>query len=148
MRRPHKNNTMKTWLKCIGSAKKPITRECSVEQVGFRKLKRPSIRAGDILFFYAPGHRRIFALAEAVGDPEHDADYNGKEGSCFWKLPVSCSINMPVDAGIQLGDIKCSRDLRLSVRQASHLELRADESQEADRMLQQAYKKFQERQSA
>jgi len=139
---------MKTWLKCIGSTKKPITGECSVEQVGFRKLKRPSIRAGDILFLYAPGHRRIFALAEAVSDPEHDADYNAnKDGSCFWKLLVSCSINMPVDAGIQLGDIRCSRDLRLSVRQASHVELRADESQLADRELRQAYKKFQEKQS-
>ena len=120
-----------------------------MEQVGFRKLKRPSIRAGDILFLYAPGHRRIFALAKVVGDPESDADYNAnQEGSCFWKLPVSCSIMMPVDVGIQLRDINCSRDLRLSVRQASHLELRADESQVADRMLQQAYKTFQEQQSS
>ena len=140
---------MKTWLKCIGSAKKPITGECSVEQVGFRRKGKPSIQKEHILFLYAPGVRRIFALAEVVGEPQEDPDYNQKiDGSCRWKLPVRYLINLPVAAGILLEDIRCSRDLRLSVRQASHLELRADESQLADRKLQEANKKFQEKQSA
>jgi hypothetical protein len=147
---------MKTWLKLIGSQEKPITGapwhgSYTDELIGFRKANKPSIQAGDHLFLYAPGgSRRIFALAEAVGDPESDPNHKPNEhGSCQWRLSVRYLTNLPVASGILLDDIVCGeRDLRLSVRQASHVELRADESQLADRKLQEADRKFQEKQSA
>jgi|GEM_PF-5683165 len=39
---------------------------------------------GDHLFLYAPGgSRRIFAMVEAISDPEHNDSYNPQEeGSC------------------------------------------------------------------
>ena len=73
--------TMKTWLKLIGSQEHPITEapwhgSYTDEHIGFRKIARPSIRAGDHMFLYAPGgSRRIFALAEVVSDPERDPKY-------------------------------------------------------------------------
>lgn len=86
---------MRTWLKLIGSGQKPITEHpfCGIykeEYVGFRKAKKPGIRTGDHLFLYAPGgSKRIFALAEATGDPECDINYDPQvQGSCRWKLRV------------------------------------------------------------
>ena len=145
---PNKNNTMKTWLKLIGSASNPIT-EWKEKYVGFRRKGMPSILTGDLLFLYAPGGGRIFALAEAVDVPKDDPDYNQDiDGSCRWKLPVRYFINLPVAAGILLDDVRCNRDLRLSVRQAGHLGLLEDEGQLADRKLHEADRKFQEKQSA
>ena len=102
---------MKTWLKLIGSQEHPITEapwhgSYTDEHIGFRKIARPSIRAGDHMFLYAPGgSRRIFALAEVVSDPERDPKYDGKHCSCYWQLSVSYIINLPVTSGILLDDI-------------------------------------------
>ena len=142
-------HAMKTWLKLVGSQEHPITEApwhgiCTSEHIGFRKANKPSIRAGDHLFLYAPGgSRRIFALTEAVSDPERDPNYKPNEhGSCQWQLSVRYLTNLPVAAGILLDDIMCGeRDLRLSVRQASHVRLLAGESE-------LAYRKLQEKQNA
>ena len=135
---------MTAWLKLIGSAKRPITEQpfygqYTEEYVGFRKSNKPTIRAGDNLFLYAPGgSRRIFALAEAVGDPERDSNYNPQEeGSCQWKLRIRYLINLPVTSGILVDEVISSqRDLRTSLRQASHIRLLPEESEAAYRKLQ------------
>ena len=92
---------MHSWLKLVGSADKPITdspfygnyRE---EYIGFRKNNVPGIRSGDHLFLYAPGgSRRIFALVEAITDPERDSKYNPNEqGSCRWLIYVRYLMNL------------------------------------------------------
>jgi len=123
---------MATWLKLIGSARSPITKwKC--DYVGFRKATRPSIRTGDHLLLYAPGVvRRIFALAQAVTDPEHDPDYDpSKEGSCRWRLSVRYEINLPVASGIPVGAVSSRRDLTKSLRQQSHIRLLPEESESA-----------------
>ncbi len=140
---------MKTWLKLVGSQERPITEapwhgSLTDKHIGFRRAGRPSIRTGDHLFLYAPGgSRRIFALAEVVSDPELDPNYKPNEhGSCQWRLSVRYLTNLPVASGILLDDIVCGeRDLRLSVRQASHVRLLAGESE-------LAYRKFKEEQKA
>ena len=142
---PHaQNNIMKTWLKSIGSAQKPITEapfhgEYSAEHIGFRKAGKPSIRTGDHLFLYAPGgSSRIFALAEVTGDPESDPNYNSNEkGSCRWRLCVRYLINLPVASGIQVGDVISQRDLTKSLRQKSHVRQPPKESQSAGKKLQE-----------
>ena len=134
---------MKTWLKLIGSQEHPITDapwhgSYTDEHIGFRKANKPSIQTGDHMFLYAPGgSSRIFALAEAVGDPERDPNFKpNKHGSCQWRLSVSYLRNMPVASGILLDDIMSGeRDLRLSLRQASHVRLLASESELAYRKL-------------
>jgi hypothetical protein len=130
---------MATWLKLIGSARSPVT-EWEQEYVGFRKANKPSIRTGDHLVFYAPGgSRRVFALAEAVSDPEHDLDYNpSKEGSCRWKLRVRYEINLPVTSGVLIDEVSSHRDLAKSLRQASHIRLLPEESESATSKLRDA----------
>ena len=138
------NNTMKTWLKLIGSAKSPIT-EWKEEYVGFRKKNKPSIEVGDRLFLYAPGgSRRIFALAEAAGNPEQDPKWNPKEeGSCYWRLAVRYidDLNLPVASGILIDEVTSHhRKLAKSIGQASHIELYPEESESAYRALHEKAK--------
>lgn len=137
-----KNNVMKVWVKSVGSAKTPIVGTYDKDHVGFRKRGKPRIRLGDHLFLYAPGgSKRIFALAEALDDPEHDPQYNpNQEGSCPWKLRIRYLRGpLPVSSGVFIGEV-LSRypDATMSLRQASHIELRDEE----ERRL--AYKKLEE----
>src|SRR5687767_9052165 len=132
---------MASWLKLIGSAKAPLTEApfhgvFKDKDVGFRKAQKPGIRAGDRLFLYAPGgSRRIFALAEAIRDPERDPNYDpDQEGSCQWKIPVHFLINLPVASGIVIDDIiSGQRDLTQSIQRASHIKLLPEESDTAQR---------------
>ena len=139
------NDIMATWLKLIGSAQKPISDPpfhgtYTDENVGFRRPGKPKIRTGDHLFLYAPGgSRRIFALAEALGDPEPDRKYNPREeGSCRWKLRVHYIRNVPVASGILIDEIiSARRDLTRSIRQAGHIKLRPEETELAYRKLEE-----------
>lgn len=138
---------MATWLKLVGSAKAPLVDApfhgvYTAEQVGFRKPGRPRIRAGDYLFLYAAGgSRRLFALAEATRDPAPDPNYDpSQEGSCRWMVPLHYLINLPVSSGILIDEISSSqRDLAQSLRQASHIALRPEESATAQGKLEAAH---------
>src|ERR1035441_5325125 len=131
-------SAMKSWLKCIGSAKNPITArpfngDYTEKYVGFRKANKPSIEAGDHLLLYAPGgSRSIFALVEAVGNPEPDPNYNpNEEGSCHWRLAVSYLERRLVASGISIGEVASHRNLTRSIGQKSHIELYLEESESA-----------------
>jgi hypothetical protein len=139
---------MRTWLKLIGSSIEPITDapyygNFNTEYVGFRKTRKPSIRLGDNLFLYAPGgSKRIFALVEATSDPEHDSTYDPQnEASCFWKVNVRYSINLPVNSGIHIDEI-CTkqRNLSKSILRQSHIQLSVEESELALNKLQKIVK--------
>jgi hypothetical protein len=135
---------MAIWLKLVGSGKVPITEHpfygiYSGEEVGFRKTRTPSIRAGDQLFLYAPGgSKRIFALAEATTDPQYDNSYDPqREGSCFWVVKLRFLINLPVNSGIHIDEITTSqRNLSKSIQRQSHIRLLPEEGELAFSKLQ------------
>ena len=136
---------MTTWLKLIGCSKRPITEHpfygCYEENyIGFRKDRKPGIRMGDHLVLYAPGgSNRVFAIAEAISDPEHDSTYDPqKEGSCRWRIYVRYLINFRVDKGVDIDVINSSqRDLKASIKRQSHIRLFPEEYQLAfSRLLQ------------
>ena len=141
---------MNNWLKLIGSFDKPITEpplngRWDKDYVGFRKTRKPGIRKGDHLFLYAPGgSRSIFALAEAITDPEHDTNYNPSEhGSCRWNVRVKYLINVSVACGVSIQEISLpSRNLTHSVRQQSHIKLSLDEYRNARNKLQMKVEKL------
>ena len=136
---------MTTWLKLIGCSKRPITGHpfygrYEEDHVGFRKDRKPGIRMDDHLFLYAPGgSRRIFALAKAISDPEHNDKYNPQEeGSCRWKINIRYLINLHVSDGIDIDEINTGqRDLMVSIQRQSHIRLFPDEYQVALSRLQQ-----------
>ncbi len=127
---------MSNYLKLIGSSSKPITDPpfnglYDEKYIGFRKARKPGIRCGDTLFLYAPGgSKRIFAFAEATGEPEPNADYNSmEEGSCRWEIPVKYKVNLPVALGILIDEIgPGQRNLIISLRRQSHIKLTDEES--------------------
>ena len=139
---------MQTWLKLIGSAKKPLTHpeykgRWDKKYIGFRKTRRPSIRSGDYLFLYAPGGTKsIFALAEATSDPEINTQYNREEeGSCYWNVNVQYLINLPVNSGIHIEEITTKqRNLLKSIQRQSHIQLSVEESRLAYDKLQRKLK--------
>lgn len=130
---------MNNWLKLIGSSDKPITDHpfygvYNERYIGFRKRNKPGIRKGDRLFLYAPGgSRSIFALAEAMDDPEADINFDpNEEGSCRWKLRIQYLTNLPVDSGVLIDDINTGkRDLARSIQQQSHIKLSSEEYNKA-----------------
>jgi hypothetical protein len=62
------------WLKAIGHARGPLAetwfeeRPELLRRTGFPR--RPRIEPGDRLVYYASVWRRVFAIVEAVGEPE------------------------------------------------------------------------------
>ena len=139
------NSVMTDWLKLIGSYKEPITAppfngRYTQDYVEFRKKSKPRIEVGDRLFLYAPGgSRRIFALAEAVGNPEPIPEPSSKPGSCHWKIPVRYveNLNLPVASGILIDDVISHRKVKLTKAfgQKSHIELRLEEIESAYHLL-------------
>jgi hypothetical protein len=88
----------------------------------------------------------VFALAEAVGEPEHDPNYNpNEEGSCRWKLAVRylLDLNLPVASGILIDDVISHRKVKLakSIGQKSYIELHLEESESAYHLLHEKAKK-------
>ena len=126
---------MHYWLKLIGSSNKPITDHpfygnYDEEYIGFRRAGKPGIQRGDHIFLYAPGgSKSIFAMVEAINDPEYDNSYNEEEeGSCRWKLHVRYLVNLPVAKGIIIDEINTGdRDITRSICQQSHIKLSPEE---------------------
>jgi hypothetical protein len=62
------------WLKAVGHARGPLpedwidSRAALLRSTGFPR--RPRMRPGDRLVLYASVWRRVFALAEVLGEPE------------------------------------------------------------------------------
>jgi hypothetical protein len=148
--RPTKRNFMKTWLKCIGSAQKPISGEYNAEKEGvgfrFRKGGKPTVHSGDRLFLYAPGgSKRIFALVEAIGEPYLNPKFNDEEGSCRWMLAVRYidDLNLAVVSGIHIDEVTRHRRVKLtrSIGRKSHIELHLEESESAYNLMHEKAQK-------
>lgn len=124
---------MRTFLKAIGSYKKPITKApfngvYDDVYIGF-PTRRPDIRKGEHLFLYASGGRlRIFALARAVGNPMKNPNKKGDR----WKLQVKYINWVPVDFGIHMrDDVTGGQDLINAKKRVSYIELK-QENQSAE----------------
>jgi len=62
------------WLKAVGHAGGPLAEDWLQERAGLLRRtgfpRRPRIVPGDRLVLYASVWRRVFAIAEATGEPE------------------------------------------------------------------------------
>jgi len=67
--------TLSYWLLIRGRGEKPLPADVRVDEIrAHSSSKRPSVQAGDLAVLYAAVWQAVFALAEVVGDPEHDAE--------------------------------------------------------------------------
>jgi hypothetical protein len=113
----------------------------SMKRTMLDSVKKESLEFGwRPYFLYSPGgSRRIFALAEAISDPEHNDKYNPQEeGSCRGKINIRYLINLHLSDGIDLDEINTGqRDLMASIQRQSHIRLFPDEYQIAFNRMQQ-----------
>jgi hypothetical protein len=125
---------MRTWLKLLGSPEHGMA-ETIVPQVLrlLRFPRRPSIRVGDKIALYVLNQDRVFGIVEAfspVREGEGDNPWDK------WFLDVREVMSLPYAdspslAGISVG----GRQLRESIRQQSHIQLRDLEYRRAVELL-------------
>jgi hypothetical protein len=122
------------WLKVLGSDEIPCPESYTLDYVDFARRPR-RMRIGDRLVLYAAGgSKRIFGLAEVTSGIRE----SGRERWPY-RMGISYSVKLPVSSGVQLAEVNTGhRDLLLSVRQASYIELSSEEYEKAASKLQAA----------
>jgi hypothetical protein len=83
------------WLKAIGHARGPLAEHWIEERAELLRRtgfpRRPRIAPGDRLVLYASVWRRVFALAEVLGEPERR-----EHPRWPWTLPIETLLVIPV----------------------------------------------------
>src|SRR5215218_7376494 len=106
------------WLKAIGHARGPLAetwfeeRPELLRRTGFPR--RPRIEPGDRLVYYASVWRRVFAIVEAVGEPE-----TREHPRWPWTIAVEPLLVVPV------------LDAAPSMSQHSHIRIRPEHYERA-----------------
>jgi hypothetical protein len=107
------------WLKMIGTRERPCPEPYARPQVDF--VRRPRrIRPGDRMVLYAVGRgMRVFALARVTTGVHPSGDDRWPH-----QVDIEYEVNLLAADGVHIDEVSTpERDLRLSVRQASYVEL-------------------------
>jgi hypothetical protein len=89
------------WLKALGTAAQPLPDRWLVERPDFLSavhfIRQPSsIRGGDILVYYAPGHKKLFAVATASEDGKQTTMHGPREEKSWpYVLHVQVKLAIP-----------------------------------------------------
>ena len=125
---------MRVWLKLLGSSEHGMA-ETIVPQVLrlVRFPKRPSIRVGDKIVLYVLGFDGVFGIVE-VFTPVRPGD--GDNPWDKWFLDVREVMSLPYAESPSIDALSVAgRDLRRSIREHSHIQLRDSEYREAVELL-------------
>lgn len=118
------------WIKAVGSQEEPLpvdwprSRGHLLRWVWFSKYPR-SLRAGDLLAYYAAGRRVFPAIAELASDEViRDPDHPVEPNRWVWKMAVRPRVVVPLDAAASLEEagIEPKR-----LRRQSHVRLTGEE---------------------
>jgi hypothetical protein len=125
-----------SWLKLIGTSKKPFQGRYENPHVDFSKNKRPrAIHPGDQIVLYAPGgSKRLFALAEVTSEVYENNEYEEYP----YRVDISYEVNLPVSAGIHIEEVSTPKRNLLGAIQGSYLRLKPEEFELAASKLRQA----------
>jgi hypothetical protein len=125
---------VKTWLKLLGSSEHGMA-ETIVPQVLrlVRFPRRPSIRVGDKLVLYVLGFDRLFGIVEAFAPVRPGEGDNPWDR---WFLDVREVMSLPYAKSPSLDAISVGgREIRKSISQQSHIQLRELEYRRAVELL-------------
>jgi hypothetical protein len=129
--------TMTIWLKGLGTAESPLPdswRERNDLTIAVPFRRRPNIKTGDVLVYYAVRHGVVFGAADVTSHP-----YEGSNPFGGWQVDVTIRSDSRqfIHDGISLELLNQpgERDLRRSVKRRSHIALSDDEYAEAVRLL-------------
>lgn len=135
------------WLKALGLSGNPVRDDWTNRLHGPQKAtldkkvmfpRKPSIKPGDRLVYYAVGKGVIFAEGEALSIPYEDQSFVGPDGRTYpWWVDVRIDHSREfVRQGVPLGTISVSdRPLSLLMRRRSHIRLTRAEYNAAVRAL-------------
>src|ERR1051326_6642420 len=116
---------MRTWLKLIGMVDNQVT-DYSRKYVSFSTKRPRHIHPGDHMLLYASGTKRVFGLAEVTSEVYDSSDDDPRRYP--YRVNIRYIINLAVADGVDLDEINTSRrDIARSIRQASYIEIDADE---------------------
>lgn len=119
------------WLKSVGSTEDPLHddwlngRSYLLRSVWFPQHPR-SVKAGDLLVYYAAGHLRMPAVVEVESDEVHEARDHPRHSERWpWRMDVKPLVVVPrVSDAPELSAMQIDP---LRVRRRSHILLRPDE---------------------
>ncbi len=122
------------WLKMIGTSEGPLPKYES-RFVGLAKKPR-HMEPGDPMVLYAVGgEKKVFALAQVASEV-----YEVGNGRWPYRVDIEYEDNLPASSGVSIDEVSTSaRDLRLSVRQNSYIELSPEEYERAATKLRGAF---------
>jgi hypothetical protein len=115
------------WLKALGHAGGPLPDRWLQDGAAERRLgrtgfpRRPRMEPGDRLVYYASVWRRIFALVEVVGEPEHSGD------SARWPWTVAVEPLLVVPVLSNAPPVEAIGVPPRSMSQQSHIRLRPEQ---------------------
>ena len=120
------------WIKVVGAQGEEMNADWRqneqhlLSNVWFTRHPR-SLRAGDVLVYYAAVWGRLVALMtlESDSDEARDNSSDPNDGRWRWSLPVRPVVTLPMKAGPTLTDVSIDPP---RLRRKSHLLLSADES--------------------
>ena len=80
------------WLLIRGRGERPLDAQVVASQIrAHSSSKRPSVQRGDEAILYAAVWQAVFGVAEVVGEPENDPDYD----RWAWRFPIRPLVVVP-----------------------------------------------------
>jgi hypothetical protein len=126
------------WLKAVGTGEEPLDRDWRavdkhlLPHCWFTKRPR-SLRAGDVLVYYAPKWGRLPALMQLLSDDAEDvAEHPYGPQRWRWRMDVRPLVTLPLEVAPSLADVGVDS---LRVRRQSHILLTTDEYTTARRLI-------------
>lgn len=131
---------MTHWLKMHGTGNARLPDEWLPERGYLLQAtffpRRPRVKPGDELIYYAAGWHRLFAAVEVSEPPTEGIDHPNDPERWPWSVAIWPIMFVPrLGSGVPLDDIGVSR---LSVRRQSHIKISADQFDEAVELLRRA----------
>jgi hypothetical protein len=124
--RRRRRATLSYWLLIRGRGDKPLPAEVRVDEIRTQSSsKRPSVEPGDLAALYASVWQVVFAIAQIVGDPEHDPTRE----RWSWRYPIR-----PLAAVTDLHDAPAVEEIGVfpqSIWRHSHIRLTHEQFERA-----------------
>jgi hypothetical protein len=118
------------WLLVRGRGDNPLPAEVHAREIrAHSSSKRPSVEPGDLAVLYAAVWQAVFAIAEIVGEPEHDPERE----RWSWRFPIR-----PLAAVADLHDAPAVEEIGVfpkSIWRHSHIRLTPEQFQQAGELI-------------
>ena len=126
---------MTYWLLVRGRGEKPLDRHVDAARIRTQgSSKRPSVQAGERAILYASVWQAIFAVADIVGEPEHDPS----RSRWAWSYPIR-TVTVVADLN-RAPPVEAAGVFPQSLWRHSHIRLTEEQFETARKLIEAAAK--------